>query len=372
MQGALADAGSEDFRLLARSVRDARLLEPRVAAYGVRIALTLAAFGAGWGGVLLLGDSWRSLLPAAFLGVMFTQVAFLAHDAGHQQVFRTPRANRALGMLAGDALIGLSFGWWVPKHSRHHAHPNHVGRDPDLGGGLLTLTFAEGARRGRTVASRVLLRWQGAAFFPLLLLQGAGLHVSSVQDLVRRRDRSAALEGSLLAVHAALYLTVVLWVLDPVHALAFVAVQQAVFGLYLGCSFAPNHKGMPVVEGPVEMSFARRQVTTARNVQGGWLVGLLLGGLNLQIEHHLFPTMPRPNLRRSQALVRAFCVDSGLGYCEERLLQSYGRTIRHLRAVGRAGPADQTGDGEPGSPVTALPRSPTNRPFARCDTISTS
>ena len=336
MQSTLAVPRTDDFRSLAASVREACLLDPRTAAYAVRIALTFAVFGAGWAGVVLVGDSWLSLLPAAFLGVMFTQVAFLAHDAGHQQVFRSPRRNRALGLIVGDALIGLSFGWWVPKHSRHHAHPNHVGRDPDLGGSLLTLTFAGGGGARHTRASRALLRWQHAAFFPLLMLQGAGLHVSSVQDLVRRRDRSAALEGSLLAVHAALYLTVVLWVLSPIHALAFVALQQAVFGLYLGCSFAPNHKGMPVVEGSAEMSFARRQVTTARNVRGGWLVDLLLGGLNLQIEHHLFPAMPRPNLRRAQALVKPFCVESGLGYCEESLLGSYRRTIRHLRSVGEA------------------------------------
>ena len=336
MYGTFTEIGSEDFRSLAIRVRMADLLEPRTAAYVARIALTLAVFGAGWASVVVVGASWWSLLSAAFLGVMFTQVAFLAHDAGHRQVFRSPRANRALGLLAGDALIGLSFGWWVPKHSGHHAHPNHVGRDPDLGGGLLTLTFAGGDGRRRTRAARVLLRWQGAAFFPLLLLQGAGLHLSSVTDLIRRRDKSAALEGSLLAVHAALYLTVVLWVLSPLHALAFVAVQQAVFGLYLGCSFAPNHKGMPVVEGDAEMSFARRQVTTARNVRGGWLMDVLLGGLNLQIEHHLFPSMPHINLRRARVLVKPFCIDSGLGYCEESLLASYRRTIRHLREVGKA------------------------------------
>lgn len=336
MQATLTNVRSADFRSLAASVGEARLLEPCTADYRVRIASTVALLLAGWAGVVFVGDSWRSLWLAAFLGIMFTQVAFLAHDAGHRQVYRTPGANRALGLFVGNALIGLSFGWWVPKHSRHHAHPNHLGRDPDLGGGLLTLTFADGGRRPQTRTARALVRWQGAAFFPLLLLQGAGLHVSSIQDLVRRRDRSAALEGMLLAVHAALYLTVVLWMLSPLHALAFVALQQAVFGLYLGCSFAPNHKGMPVVDGAVEMSFAARQVTTARNVRGGWLTDLLLGGLNLQIEHHLFPAMPRPNLRRAQGLVRAFCVDSGLGYCEESLFGSYRRTIRHLRAVGNA------------------------------------
>jgi fatty acid desaturase len=139
-------------------------------------------------------------------------------------------------------------------------------------------------------------------------------------------------EGLLIAVHAALYLTAVLWVLSPLKALAFVAVQQGLFSLYLGCSFAPNHKGMPIIEGDTEMSFARRQVITARNVTGGRFTTLMLGGLNYQIEHHLFPTMPRPNLARAQSIIRAFCIESDLGYCEDSLIGSYRQAVRHLRA----------------------------------------
>ena len=137
----------------------------------------------------------------------------------------------------------------------------------------------------------------------------------------------------MIAVHIALYLTVVLWVLSPLRALAFVVVQQAVFSMYLGCSFAPNHKGMPIIEGDTEMSFARRQVITARNVVGGRFTNLLLGGLNYQIEHHLFPTMPRPNLARAQSIIRAFCIESDLGYCEVSLVSSYRQAARHPRAV---------------------------------------
>ena len=116
-------------------------------------------------------------------------------------------------------------------------------------------------------------------------------------------------------------------------ALAFIFVQQSVFSLYLGCSFAPNHKGMPLIDGDTEMSFARRQVVTARNVTGGWLTTFVLGGLNYQIEHHLFPTMPRPNLKRAQPIIRAFCVESDLGYSEDSLIGSYRQALRHLSAV---------------------------------------
>jgi hypothetical protein len=57
-------------------------------------------------------------------------------------------------------------------------------------------------------------------------------------------------------------------VLSPLTALAFVGVQQGLFSLYLGCSFAPNHMGMPIIEGDKETSVARRQVITPCNVTG--------------------------------------------------------------------------------------------------------
>jgi fatty acid desaturase len=266
---------------------------------------------------------------------MFTQLGFVGHDAGHQQVFRSRRANWLLGLAVGDALIGMSFGWWVSKHNAHHAHPNQVDRDPDVGVGLVVFTATDGFG-GEHGLTRLLARWQAWLFFPLMFLRSAGLHVSGMKRLLRQRDRAAAVEGLLIAVHAALYLTAVLWVLSPLKALAFVAVQQAVFSLYLGCSFAPNHKGMPIIEGDAEMSFARRQVITARNVTGGRLTTFMLGGLNYQIEHHLFPTMPRPNLARAQSIIRAFCIESDLGYCEDSLVGSYRQAVRQLRAVAAA------------------------------------
>ena len=87
------------------------------------------------------------------------------------------------------------------------------------------------------------------------------------------------------AVRAAVFL-----VLSPVKAVVFIIVQQGLFGLYLGCSFAPNHKGMPILDAADQSDFLRRQALTSRNVRGGWLTDFALGGLNYQIEHHLFPS----------------------------------------------------------------------------------
>ena len=325
-------AGPREFHHLTLDLRAAGLFKRRLGYYWVKVVLTVAAFGAGWAGFYLLGDSWATLAIAVFLGVAATQLGFLGHDAGHRQIFESRRANRLLGLGIGNALIGLSFGWWVPKHNSHHAHPNEPGRDPDIGAGLPSTSQADRLGGSQRDLSGWLDRRQAALFFPLMLLRSTGLYISGVQDVIRRwSDRSVLTEGLLLVVHAALYLGVVLWVLSPTKAIAFIAVHQAAFSLYLGCSFAPNHKGMPVLEEGTEMSFARRQITTARNLSGGRVIGFVFGGLNVQIEPHLFPTMPRPNLARAQAMVRAFCRENHLGYAEERPIASYVQALRSLQ-----------------------------------------
>ena len=109
------------------------LLERRPGYYRAKITLTILAFFAAWALLVIAGNSWTALAVAPLVGVMFTQLGFIGHDAGHNQVFSARRRNRMLGLAVGNALTGLSFGWWVPKHNAHHAHPNEFGRDPDIG-----------------------------------------------------------------------------------------------------------------------------------------------------------------------------------------------------------------------------------------------
>jgi fatty acid desaturase len=326
---AAVDPSTAGYRALAQQVRAMGLLDRRSGYYWVKITLTIFAFAAGWAVFVIVGNSWTTLAVAPLLGMIFTQLGFIGHDAGHNQVFGTRRRNRILGFIVGNVLIGLSFGWWVPKHNAHHAHPNEIGRDPDVGPGVAPApSDAPGNERGSL--ARRLARWRAPAFFLLMLLRSSGMHVLGVQQFLHRRDRASAVEAALVLLHAALYLTAVLWVLSPLKALAFVAVQQGVFSLYLGISFAPNHKGMPIIESATAAGFARRQVVTSRNITGGRFTTFMLGGLNYQIEHHLFPLMPRPNLRRAQGFVRDFCVAADLGYCEDSFVGSFRQIVHHL------------------------------------------
>jgi fatty acid desaturase len=191
----------------------------------------------------------------------------------------------------------------------------------------------------------VIARYQAFLFFPLLLLEAAQLHLASAKAIVRDTGRATVVEALLLLLHIVGYVTALLLVLSPLQAAVFVLVQQGLFGLYLGCSFAPNHKGMPTLSEAEELDFLRSQVLTSRNVRGSRLVDLLLGGLNYQIEHHLFPNMPRPNLRRAQPLVRAFLSQHDLPYTETSMFGSYAEALRHLHSVGAPlRPAQAAGD----------------------------
>src|SRR5580693_3028662 len=202
---AAVDPSTAGFRALASQVRSIGLLDRRPGYYRAKITLTIFAFFASWALFVIVGNSWAALAVAPLVGLMFTQLGFLGHDAGHNQVFHSRRRNRLLGLIVGNALIGLSFGWWVPKHNAHHDHPNEIGRDPDIGeGSVLPSSDARGL-------ASWLARWQAPLFFPLMLLRSSGMHVLGIQRLARRRDRAAAAEASLILLHAALYLTVVLW-----------------------------------------------------------------------------------------------------------------------------------------------------------------
>lgn len=346
-----ARSRGSDYSHLLRQVQRAGLLDRRPGYYLIKIAFTIALLIAGWAAFVVVGNSWWQLAVAAFLAFVFTQVGFIGHDAGHRQIFRSRRANYLLGVVHGNLAIGLSYGWWVDKHTRHHTHPNQEGKDPDIGGSVVAFTDRQAqVSRG---PSRFIARYQRYLFFPLLLLEAVHLHVASVRALAGHRLRHRTWEALLLGTHAAGYLAAVFLVLPPIKAVVFIAVQQALFGAYLGSSFAPNHKGMPVLTGDEQADFLRRQVLTSRDVRGGFLTDFLLGGLNYQIEHHLFPSMPRPNLRLSQPLIRDFCQQQGVAYHETTLWDSYAQALAHLHEVGQG--AEQEYDR--GTPESTTSRS---------------
>ncbi len=319
---------------LAQMIRESGLLHRRYDYYWSRIVLAVSAFALVWVGVVLLGNSWFQLILAAVLGVIVTQFGFLGHDAAHQQMFRSPAWNEWAARILAGAFAGLSYAWWRDKHNRHHVAPNREGHDPDIGPGAIAFTPAIVESRTTGFAGWC-VQHQGWLFFPLLTLEGLNLHAESVRGLLRPgRATHRWLELSLITVRLTSYVAALLVLLPPTKAVAFFAVQMAVFGLCLGGSFAPAHKGMPIVPSTSRIDFFHRQVLMSRNVRGGPLVDFVMGGLNYQIEHHLFPSMPRPNLKLVRPVVREYCAQHAVPYAEVGLFESYRIVVSYLNNVG--------------------------------------
>jgi len=302
------------------------------AAVGAALALALTGCLAGF---VLLGESWFQLLVAGGLGVVLTQVAFLAHEAAHKAVLASGTANDRLARALACGVVGISLSWWTTKHSRHHANPNQLDHDPDIQ--VDTISFVEEDAAAATGLRRLVTRRQGWLFFPLLTLEGLNLHRLGLQHLFGRGPvKSRSTELALVAVRFAAFWTPVFVFLPLGMAFAFLGVQLAVFGVYMGASFAPNHKGMPIVARDAKLDFFSKQVRMSRNVAGGWWATWLLGGLNYQVEHHLFPSMPRPHLSQARALVREHCRTLDVPYTETSLWRSYVIVVRYLNEVGLA------------------------------------
>jgi len=318
-------------RLLER-IDAAGLLVKQPLYYVLVLTVNLLAFAVCLALLALTREAWQTLLVAAVLGVVSGQLGFQLHDAGHQQMFSSRRANTLIGLLTADGLLGMSHGWWVDKHNRHHGKPNHVDLDPDIDVGVIA--YSREQAEEKTGLLRYLAAHQAYFFFPLLFGLAWRMHVSGVEFLARRRSPQRRAEAVILAVHAVAYLALFVAMLGPWRALLAIVVQKCVGGFYLASVFAPNHKGMPQVERGQELDFLRSQVLTARNVRAHWLTDLLYGSLNYQIEHHLFPTMPRRNVRRAHAIVRDFCAELGVPYYETSILQSYREILSFLNEIG--------------------------------------
>jgi len=317
---------------LTAQIRELGLLRSRPWSYAGHFAMVFAALAAIVTAMVIWRDSWWLLLLAPAFGIVATQMGFLGHDVGHLQVTRNATRMRLLGLVDGNLMGGMSFGWWVAKHNAHHAHPNDLEGDPDVRAGVLIFDADQAVDR-RGLAGWT-TRHQAFLFFPFLLGEAVNLHVASARELLHSGLKQRVPEAVLMLTHYVLYVGLLLFTLTVPQALLFVAIHKGVQGLYLGCSFAPNHKGMPILDAAQAADPLLRQVLTSRNIRGGPFTDAALGGLNYQIEHHLFPSMPRANLRRAQPVVQRFCAERGIPYLECSAFASYAAAVRHLHDVG--------------------------------------
>ncbi|MGH3943095.1 MAG: fatty acid desaturase family protein [Pseudonocardiaceae bacterium] len=323
------------FEELNALARKAGLLEPRRDYYTFKIAFNFLLLVGCYAALLLIGNSWWQLAVAVALAVAFVQTGFIAHDTGHKQISRAKKPSELLGMLHMNVLLGVAYGWWINHHNRHHSNPNNLDIDPDTVRRPVIFDVDELAVKASTPFRRFIIRFQSVMFFVLLGHEAYRVRSAGVRAAALGGLKSPKLELSLMAVHFIGYFAAVFLSMSPVKAVVFIVVHQVLFGLYLGAVFAPNHKGMPVYRSDVELDWLHRQVLTSRNVYSSRFTDFVYGGLNYQIEHHLFPSMPRVNLRRVRPIVKQYCATHGISYEEVPVWASYAAVARFFGKVSR-------------------------------------
>jgi fatty acid desaturase len=317
---------------LKHLITEQGLLKKSPSQYLLRVLIVQVLFVGSVAMLVLVPLFWLQCLNALFLAFITTQMGFIGHDAGHRQIFNSTSKNNAVGLFMGNIQMGMSFSWWLGKHNAHHARPNEIESDPDIAVPLIAFTSQDALmRRG---VGRFIAKHQAWYFFPILLFVSIDLQVSSIKYLLSKQAKQPRREALLLVAHYAWYMGLIFAILPLWQGIVFIIIHQAASGLYLGSVFAPNHKGMLITEHDSQMDFLHRQVLTARNVRANPIIDYWYGGLNYQIEHHLFPSMPRRHLAQAQRIIRHFCQQHAIAYHETSVARSYREIVAYLYEVG--------------------------------------
>jgi fatty acid desaturase len=320
-----------EYAELKRLVKLKGLLNQQPIYYTYKILLTIGLLTVSVIFLLVVNNFGLQILNAVYMAFVFGQIGFLGHDMGHRQIFRTSKMTEIGSSIVGNLLLGWSWSWWVDKHNRHHGHPNSLDSDPDIAIPLLAFTEAEA--RSRQGFPRFMVKHQAYLFLPLELLGWLAFLIFSIRHLLEKKAKHPLAEMLLMGLHYVLYFGLLLSRLTIWQTIVFFIVQRALFGLYLGSVAAPNHKGMLVLDKDSQMDFLRQQVLTSRNIKGHLLTDMWYGGLNYQIEHHLFPIIPRNRLREVQQTVKVYCQEHSIPYHETGVLQSYREILGYLNEV---------------------------------------
>ncbi|KYK54086.1 fatty acid desaturase [Drechmeria coniospora] len=275
------------------------------------------------------------LTSAVFLGLFWHQIMFTAHDAGHRAITQNFVADTLIGMFIADFCCGLSIGWWKSSHNVHHLITNQPEHDPDIQNLPLFATCPSFFKSLRSSyyngfvfvwdkASELLVPYQKYTYYPVMGIARFNLYLLSWLHVLSSRSSGLGsskawwirpTEMAFMACYWFLfgYLLLLRTLPDWPTRVAFVLVSH-VITMPLHVQITLSHWGMSTSDlGEVE-SFPQRQLRTTMDVDCPAWLDWIHGGLQFQAVHHLFPRLPRHNLRRVQALVKEFCAETGIPY----------------------------------------------------------
>jgi delta8-fatty-acid desaturase len=278
---------------------------------------------------------------------------FTAHDSGHRGITGNFVCDTLIGAFVADFCCGLSIGWWKSSHNVHHLITNMPEHDPDLQNVPL---FATAPSYLKSVFSsfyqftfvwnkvaEVTVPYQKYSYYPIMAVARFNLYMLSWLHLLSPRASQLGsawwtryVEIVFMACYWALFGYGLVWRTLPNWPIriAFVLSSHA-FTMLLHVQITLSHWGMPTADlGPTE-SFPQRQLRTTMDISCPPWLDWLHGGLHFQAVHHLFPRLPRHNLRKASVLVREFAEKTKVKYSSYGFVEGNGVMLGRLAEVSK-------------------------------------
>ncbi len=309
-----------DYIKLKQEVVRENLLAPTISYYIIKISLLLLFLTLCFWFTFIVKNVFLFIIASLALGFFAVQAGLLAHDAGHRAITKKPWLTNILGYVFMTLITGISFSYWNDRHNRHHVRPNHETMDPDVVEQAMAFTKKQVLKRKKV--ARFITKHQAILFIPIYLLTAFGLRFEGIKHLKKLEGIVLAREIFFLFLHVTVWLMLPLLFLTILKTLFLYAISSLTLGIYFTLVFVPNHWGMPIITEEEKKSFLEEQLLTSRNIKSNWVVDYLMGGLNYQIEHHLFPSISRKNLRKVKQIVQSYCEKEKLPYQEQNYFQS--------------------------------------------------
>ncbi len=301
------------FENLQEQVRKAGLLEcvPR------RGIIEMVAIIASLILVFATMKYWNPILLGLFLTLIFTRSVFVSHDVLHQQYFHSRKVSMWMSYPFSAFIICNSPSWWIWKHNvNHHRWCNVPDKDEDI----LAL---DGAFMPNNKGSKPFIqKHKRLIFWGALFFMYPAFIIKSFRYVIRWKKYG---ELALMILHWVLIWGSIFTILPFASAITVFLTLNFALSIWLSLGFITNHLGCEVfdLEESEKLSWMELQMRTSRSLKGGIFVHWFYGGLNTQIEHHLFPEAPRFNLLKIQKMTREFAKKHNIKYFETTPIEAY-------------------------------------------------
>ena len=339
-----------DITAMKSELMKARAFESSKLYYAFKVASNAALLAAAVAAIVVLNGMPGAVMGGVVLALFWQQCGWLAYDFLHHQVFTNRFYNNLAGLGIGNVWQGFSTSWWKMKHNHHHAAPNVVhtqaGGDPDILTMPLLLwseKIIEGDSEELKDLPRFLVRHQKFFYLPLLaaarfswLLQSLLFQFEPVHQFVGGLPMKIA-EILTIGIHyiAMVYITLLLE--TAASRVVFLLISQSLGGLFIAVVFTVGHNAMDIFtsEEMKNTDFVRLQVRSTRDITPTKFNMWFSGGLAYQVEHHIWPTLPRHSLPLASKILRRFCSKYNIPYTAEGLIKGNLAVYKLLSDVGK-------------------------------------